>query len=53
MGARIWQLISDGKSLREVCDVMVDEYEVSREVLELDISRLLHELSAQGLILSS
>lgn len=49
VGARAWQLMSEDKSLREVCDVLFDEYEVSRENLEADILRLMQELSSKGL----
>lgn len=50
VGARIWQLLADGKSLGEVCDVMFGEYDVAREVLEGDILRLTEELNAKGLV---
>ena len=26
VGARIWQLLGEGKTLAEICDVMIDEY---------------------------
>ena len=50
VGARIWQLLADGKSLGEVCDVMFGEYDVAREALEGDIRRLTEELQAKGLV---
>ncbi len=50
VGARIWQLMSEGKTLSEICDTMLDEYEVSREELERDTVRLTEELVEQGLI---
>lgn len=49
VGARAWQLMSEDKSLHEVCDVLFDEYEVTWEQLEADILRLMHELSSKGL----
>lgn len=50
VGARIWALMSDGKSLRAVCDVIQGEYDVTRDVLEADVLRLIGELRAKGLV---
>jgi hypothetical protein len=50
VGARMWELMGEGKTLGEVCDRMLDEYEVSRETLEGDVLRLTEELTTQGLI---
>ncbi len=50
VGARIWQLMGEGKILSEICEVMLDEYEVSREELERDTMNLVQELVEQGLI---
>jgi hypothetical protein len=50
VGARIWELMCEGKTLAEICNRMLDEYEVSREELERDILRLAGELATQGLI---
>jgi hypothetical protein len=49
-GARIWELMGEGKTLAEVCDRMLDEYEVSREELERDTLRLAEDLVEHGLI---
>lgn len=53
VGARIWQLMGEGKTLAEICSVMLDEYEVSRADLERDTMNLVEELSAQELISAS
>lgn len=50
VGARIWQLLSEGQSLVEVCDTMLAEYEVTRGEIERDLTDLLGELSSKGLI---
>ena len=50
LGTRIWQLLREGKNPAEVCEVMVDEYHVSREELERDIIILLEELATRELI---
>ncbi|MGE5155684.1 MAG: PqqD family protein [Bdellovibrio bacteriovorus] len=50
VGARIWELLGEGKTLGEVCDRLLEEYEVTREELERDTLRLAQELLDQGLI---
>ena len=50
IGARVWQMMEEDKTLSEICDVMVDEYDVSRETLEQDAVRLASELAAKRLI---
>jgi len=50
VGARIWELMADGKALGEICDRMLEEYEVTREELERDTLRLAEDLNGQGLI---
>jgi hypothetical protein len=50
VGARIWQLIGTGHSVSGICEVMVEEYEVSREVLEHDVLSLAQELVARNLV---
>ena len=53
VGARIWQLMGEGKSLGEICDAVLHEYDVSREDLERDITALMKDLLAQDLISTS
>ena len=50
VGARVWQLLGEGKTLAEICDTLLDEYEVSREALERDVLDLADTLLAQKLI---
>jgi hypothetical protein len=50
VGARIWELLGEGKTLVEVCDQMLEEYEVAREELERDTLKLAQDLAAQGLV---
>ena len=50
VGARIWQLIGEGKSLAETCDELLDEYDVTREQLERDVLDLADKLLEQKLI---
>ena len=50
VGARIWQLMTEDKTLAEVCATMLAEYEVTREDIERDVLRLAEELRAKQLI---
>ena len=50
VGARIWQLMSDGKTLAEICDGMQAEYAVSREDIERDVIDIAQALCARQLI---
>ena len=48
-GARIWNLLQHGGSLRQVFDVALPEYDVLPHDLERDLLGLVRELCAQGL----
>ena len=50
IGTRVWQLLQD-HTPGEVCAIMIGEYDVSADVLENDVVRLVHELSEKGLLL--
>ena len=50
VGARVWQLIQAGKSLRQACDAVIEEYDVSREVLEQDVLALARDLVDKKLV---
>lgn len=50
VGARIWQLLADGKTIAQTCEVMVQEFDVSRTTLEQDTLDLVNELAAKKLV---
>ena len=50
VGARIWQLLAEGKTLAGVCDTMQAEYEVTRGKIECDVLSLVQDLSAKQLL---
>jgi len=50
VGARLWGLLKDGKPLREIYQVLLDEYEVVPVQLEQDILELLNHLLENGLV---
>ena len=50
VGARIWNLIQTPKTVDEVCQTIVQEYDVEAERCTPDILALLAELVAKGLV---
>lgn len=50
VGARIWELLRQGQSVRSICNTLQEEYEVSRQECEQDIFQLLMDLREQGLV---
>jgi hypothetical protein len=50
VGTRIWNLLQQPRSVREVCDAMLDEYDVDRDRMERDLLALLAEMRGEGLI---
>lgn len=51
VGARIWELLSQGKDTSELVPLLLEEYEVEPEVLKADVAEFLAELSRLGLLL--
>jgi hypothetical protein len=50
VGARLWALLAEGKTVGETCQTVLDEYEVEPARLERDVSDLLEALLGQGLV---
>lgn len=50
IGARMWQLLEEGRSLTDVCAIMFNEYDVPRDVLERDTLELAEQLLEKQLI---
>ena len=51
IGARMWQLLAAGQSADAAVEVLVDEYDVSREEVMRDLDRLISELREQRLLI--
>jgi hypothetical protein len=51
IGTRIWNMLAEPQSLVQLCDKLVEEYEVERATCEQDVSQLLSQMQAQNLIL--
>ena len=50
VGTRIWQLLNASNTVGQTLDVLVDEYDVERELLEADVEALLDKLLEAGLV---
>jgi hypothetical protein len=50
VGSRIWSLIQQPRTVSEVCDALLADYEVEPEQCETDLLALLEKLQAEGLI---
>ena len=50
IGACIWQLMGEGKTLMEICDAMQATHDVSRADIERDVLALAEELQVQHLV---
>lgn len=50
VGARIWNLVQEPKTVNEIQDVLLKEYEVQADRCGYDLRALLQELAAEGLI---
>jgi len=49
-GARIWEFLKEGLSLREACQRLQDEFDVEAEQAESSVVELVEELLRQGLV---
>ena len=50
LGAQMWQMLEEGKSVGEARDAIFDEYEVERDRLEADLLALAAELAERKLV---
>jgi hypothetical protein len=50
VGTRIWQLIQEPKTVKEVEETLLSEYEVETQQCQEDLMAILQQLNEQGLI---
>jgi len=50
VGARVWNLLQQPRSVSDLRDVLLDEYEVEKELCERDLIALLQRMQGEGLI---
>lgn len=48
--AEIWKYIAEGKSRKEICDLMFDKYDVERSQLERDVDKTVATLVENGFV---
>ena len=50
VGAKVWDLIEQPKTVKEIKELLVEQYEVEPEVCKNDLLALLKDLQAAGLV---
>jgi Coenzyme PQQ synthesis protein D (PqqD) len=50
VGARVWELLAQPRTVAELRDAVVAEWEVDAPTAEADLLRLLADLAARGLV---
>ena len=50
VGTRVWQLVQTRRSVREICQTLLEEYDVDEERCERAVRSLLASLAEHGLI---
>lgn len=50
VGSTIWKLIAEGKSEREIVDVLADTYDAPRSVLEKDLRTFIDHMIKRELL---
>jgi hypothetical protein len=50
VGARVWSLIQEPRTVREIRDTLTNEYEVDPDRCERDLIALLQSLADEGLV---
>jgi len=50
VGTRVWNLLGEPKSVGQLRDVLLDEYEVESARCEQDLLQLLEQMRTEGLI---
>jgi Coenzyme PQQ synthesis protein D (PqqD) len=50
VGARIWSLLREPRSVQELCEAIVHEYDVEGEQCERDVLDLLEKMKSEGLV---
>lgn len=52
IGGRMWELLVEGKSLQDVTDAMVEEFEIDRSTVERDLIGFAGDLCSRGLLVA-
>lgn len=52
-GRRIWELLEQPKTVAELCDILIEEFDVDLETCQKDVMRYLEALQTRQVILVS
>jgi hypothetical protein len=50
VGARVWELLAEGKTSEEILDHLTEEFEVARTDVTRDVAELMDNLQTNGLV---
>ena len=50
VGARVWELIQHPRTIEEIVNTLVHEYDVDRQRCRQDIEELLEDMASSGLV---
>ncbi len=50
VGARIWSLLEEPRSVGRLCDLLLTEFEVERERCEREVLRLAQQMAEEGVV---
>lgn len=50
VGTRMWQLLTTSDSVQAAMNTMIEEFDVTPDVLEKDVARMIKELQEHGLL---
>lgn len=50
VGGRFWKLVQEDRNIEQILSILMEEFEVDRQRLELDLGALVGELEKLGLI---
>jgi hypothetical protein len=53
VGALVWGMLSTPRTVADLCEGVMAEYDVDREQCERDLLRLIEDLAAKGLVTAS
>jgi hypothetical protein len=52
VGTHVWRLVDEGRDPSQIVDVVASEYQIDRETIARDVTRLLDDLSSRRLIVT-
>jgi hypothetical protein len=50
VGAAIWQLLQQPRTVKDICDALLEQFDVTPDTCRRDLVGLLRELEARGLV---